>query len=170
MKSLWMQTKYSTPCFCLVIRLWFSNAKPYPWETIGWTMSSARTDDGKARVSASQAQMERKRFLLKKERERERNEWPRWGSRKEEGSPWWSGYESRSVLKWLKSACVDIGRKMTGKWGISFWEQTVLHVRMNSSKELQVHSPGFHCSLETSLLFLWGNILLLKNSFTELPK
>lgn len=76
-----------------------------------------------------------------------------------------------SVLKWLKGAWVDIGRKMTGKGGISFWEQTILHVRINSSKELQVHSPGFHCSLETSLLFLWGNILLLKkNSFTELPK
>lgn len=35
-------------------------------------MSSARTDEGKARVSASQAQMERKRFLLKKERERQK--------------------------------------------------------------------------------------------------
>ena len=132
-------------------------------------MSSARSDEGKARVSASQAQMERKRFLLK--RERERSEWPRWGSRKEEGSPWWSGYNSCSVLKWLKGVRVDIGRKRTGKRGISFWEQTILHVRMNSSKELQIHSPGFHCSLETSLLFLWGNILLLKkNSFTELPK
>lgn len=37
-------------------------------------MSSARSDEGKARVFASQAQMERKRFLLK--RERERSEWP----------------------------------------------------------------------------------------------
>lgn len=115
------------------------NAKTCILERTGQTMSSTRAGGGKARVCTFPGTDGEEKISLKKERERERSEWPCCNSRKEEGSPWWSGYNSCIVLRWLKGTRVDVGQKMANHGVACFWEQTMLPC---AKHELHKNTPS----------------------------
>ena len=73
-------------------------------------MSSARSGEGKARAYTFPGR-EGEEKISSKKRQKVRGEWPCCNGRKDERSPWWSGYNSCSVVKRLKGTQADVGKK-----------------------------------------------------------